>query len=147
MQSDDPGARRPACDCRLRCRAGCTGSMRESACTGAPSVTGGVSLLIGGFVLKYLFFGVSLIAFAPSVHAQDDATITVTATGTRGEVTASGQAVTVISEDEIESVQGADLTRIFDRVPGVVTSRNGGVGSVTAVRLRLCPATDSLAAS
>ncbi|MGB3797352.1 MAG: TonB-dependent receptor [Alteraurantiacibacter sp.] len=87
-------------------------------------------------MFKYLFFGVSLIAIAPSAQAQDDATITVTATGTRGEVTASGQAVTVIGVDEIEAVQGADLTRILERAPGVVISRNGGAGSVTAVRLR-----------
>ncbi len=85
---------------------------------------------------KYLFLGVSLAAIAAPSVAQEEASITVTATGTRIEVEDTGQAVTVIGKDEIEAVQGADLTRILERAPGVVTSRNGGTGSFTGVRLR-----------
>ena len=68
--------------------------------------------------------------------AQDEANITVTATGTRIEVEDTGQAVTVIGEAEIEAVQGADLTRILERAPGVTITRNGGTGSFTGLRLR-----------
>ncbi len=85
---------------------------------------------------KYLFFGVSLATLAHTAFAQDEATITVTATGTRIEVVDTGQAVTVIGEAEIEAVQGADLTRVLERAPGVAISRNGGTGGFTGVRLR-----------
>ncbi|MFB0611056.1 TonB-dependent receptor plug domain-containing protein [Aurantiacibacter poecillastricola] len=100
-------------------------------------------------VLKYLFSGVSLAVIAVPAIAQEEPlmidmgsaripeeTITVTATGTRIELEDTGQAITVIGEDEIEAVQGADLTRLLERAPGVVTTRNGGAGSFTGVRVR-----------
>ena len=85
---------------------------------------------------KYLLFGVSLSVLSAPAMAQDEDTITVTATGTRIEVEDTGQAVTVIGEAEIEAVQGADLTRVLERAPGVTITRNGGTGSFTGVRLR-----------
>jgi len=106
-------------------------------------------------MFKYLFFGVSLSALAVPVYAQEareederqitlashsiedgEETITVTATGTRIELEDTGQAVTVIGEGEIEAVQGPDLTRVLERVPGLTFSRNGGLGGFTGVRLR-----------
>jgi len=65
-----------------------------------------------------------------------DEQITVTATGNRSEVEDTGQAVTIIGRDEIEDVQGADLTRVLERAPGVTFSRNGGIGGFTGVRIR-----------
>lgn len=103
---------------------------------------------------KYLVSSVSLAAMTSPAMAQDycepngcdeisiadvrvpEETITVTATGTRGDIIASGQAITVIGEDEIEALQGADLTRILERAPGVAVTRNGGTGSFTGLRLR-----------
>ncbi len=101
---------------------------------------------------KYLFLSVSLAAVAGPAWAQDaveeeqfclcngtrvnEAEITVTATGTRIEVEDTGQSVTVFGETEIAAVQGADLTRILQRAPGVTIARNGGVGSFTGVRVR-----------
>ena len=85
---------------------------------------------------KYLLFGVSLSVLSAPAMAQDEDTITVTATGTRIEVEDTGQAVTVIGEAEIEAVQGADITRVLERAPGVTITRNGGTGSFTGVRLR-----------
>ncbi|MFN4114734.1 MAG: TonB-dependent receptor plug domain-containing protein [Sphingomonadaceae bacterium] len=70
--------------------------------------------------------------------------ITVTATGTRMEVKATGQPVTVLGEAEITSVQGADLTRALERVPGLTLSRNGGAGAFTGVRLRGAEAEQTL---
>jgi vitamin B12 transporter len=99
---------------------------------------------------KYLLSGISILAVAPAT-AQDEApsgqvviadyridetTITVTATGTRTEVEDTGQAVTVIGEAEIESVQGHDLTRVLERAPGVTFARNGPPGAFTGVRVR-----------
>ncbi|KLI63575.1 TonB-dependent receptor plug domain-containing protein [Aurantiacibacter marinus] len=103
---------------------------------------------------KYLFFGVSLSALALPAMAQDgpngeeqtrlasdsieraEDTITVTATGTRIELEDTGQAITIIGEEEIRRVQGPDLTRVLERVPGLTFSRNGGQGGFTGVRLR-----------
>lgn len=109
---------------------------------------------------NYLILSASIAAIAAPLQAQDSAEaaadtqeptissdpfaefrpeeteITVTATGTRIEIEDTGQAVTVIGRDEIESVQGADVTRVLERVPGVSFSRNGGVGSVTGVYVR-----------
>lgn len=109
---------------------------------------------------KYLLFLSCSVVFAVPAAAQDvagadtdeidqagcctfygtriasDGTITVTATGNRSEVEDTGQAVTIITRDEIEDVQGADLTRVLERAPGVAISRNGGIGGFTSVRVR-----------
>jgi len=106
---------------------------------------------------KYLYSGVSLALLGVPVAAQEtdtitlesvrvvpEETITVTATGTRIEVEDSGQAVTVLGQDEIASVQGADLTRVLERVPGLTVTRTGGAGSFTGVRLRGAEAEQTL---
>lgn len=66
----------------------------------------------------------------------DETTITVTATGMRGNVADTGQSVTVIDQAEIDSVQGADVSRVLRRAPGVAITRNGPPGSFTGVRVR-----------
>jgi len=68
-----------------------------------------------------------------------ETSFTITVTGNRSEVEDTGQAVTVIGEDEIEEVQGADLTRILRRSPGVTLTRNGGVGAFSTTRVRGAP--------
>lgn len=62
--------------------------------------------------------------------------VTVTANGLSTAIENTGQAVTVIEREEIESVQGADVTRVFQRAPGLSFSRNGGVGGFTGVNIR-----------
>ena len=62
--------------------------------------------------------------------------VTVTANGLGTNVQNTGQAVTVIGRDEIESVQGADVTRVLQRTPGLSLSRNGGIGGFTGVNIR-----------
>ncbi len=69
-------------------------------------------------------------------HPIRDTGITVVATGERERMSQSGQPISIISRAEIEAVQGADLTRILQRLPGVTVSRNGGAGSFTGVRVR-----------
>lgn len=100
---------------------------------------------------KYLLSGISFLCVAPAAAQQeepasdpivfadpriDETSITVTATGTRTEVEDTGQAVTVIGRDEIESVQGHDITRVLERAPGITISRNGPPGAFTGVRVR-----------
>ncbi len=65
-----------------------------------------------------------------------DDEITVLANGTREPVSRSGQAVSIFTRDEMDSVQGADLSRLLERTPGVALSRNGGPGNFTALRVR-----------
>ena len=47
-----------------------------------------------------------------------------------------GQSVTVLTAAEIQSSQTVVVSDLLARTPGVTVSRNGGVGSVTAVRIR-----------
>ncbi len=102
---------------------------------------------VGDIVHKYLFFLSCFVAFPvraqtadePDLYtlpAVDETGITVTATGVRSEIEDTGQAVTVIGRDAIEAVQGADLTRVLERVPGVTFSRNGAAGAFTGLRVR-----------
>lgn len=47
-----------------------------------------------------------------------------------------GQAVTVLTRDDIERRQTVVLSDLLATTPGVTVSRNGGIGTVTAVRIR-----------
>lgn len=97
--------------------------------------------------MKYLFlFGCSLIVSAPA-WAQDSAVaapetapndklIVVTATGSDQPIDKTGQSVSVIGKEEIESIQGPDLTRVLERLPSVNFSRNGPLGSSTSMFVR-----------
>lgn len=98
-------------------------------------------------MLKYLFLlSVATAAFPVAAQdasdetvaadAQSEASITVTATGLATDVGNTGQSVTVIGQDEIETVQGADITRVLTRVPAVSIVRNGPIGGFTGVFVR-----------
>lgn len=95
---------------------------------------------------KYLL-SVSALTFATPALAQgaDDIVIadqiradaiTVVATGSETRLSEVGQPITVITAAEIQSIQGPDITRVLERVPGITITRNGGPGSFTGVRLR-----------
>lgn len=62
--------------------------------------------------------------------------ITVLANGEREAIGSTGKSVSIFVREDIEAVQGADLTRLIERAPGVSLSRNGGPGAFTAVRIR-----------
>ena len=47
-----------------------------------------------------------------------------------------GQSVTVITRDEIEQRQTVAVSDLLATTPGITVSRNGGLGTVTAVRIR-----------
>ena len=102
--------------------------------------------------MKYLILLISF-AFAAPVLAQDQADapddtccvqasvpralgITVVAIGTPLAISETGQSVSVIDERELRSIQGPDLTRALERLPGVTLSRNGGPGGFTGLRVR-----------
>lgn len=92
------------------------------------------------------FAAVSLALCTVPAHAEEvsagdtkgasPVAITVTANGAPTLIEDTGQSVTIIGQDEIQSVQGADIIRVLERAPGITVNRNGGVGSATSVRIR-----------
>ncbi|MFM5932051.1 MAG: TonB-dependent receptor plug domain-containing protein [Novosphingobium sp.] len=97
--------------------------------------------------MKYLFLlGCSFAVAAPAWANEDvvysvanrigDEEITVLASGLRQPVDSTGQAISVVAADELASIQGPDITRVLERLPGVTLTRNGGLGAFTGVRVR-----------
>lgn len=100
--------------------------------------------------MKSLFLLTTALAVATPALAQDEAApanigiddrepntaITVLATGNPIRIDTAGQPISVIGTDEIQSVQGPDLTRVLERLPGLTIARNGGLGSTTSVFVR-----------
>ncbi|PEQ12050.1 TonB-dependent receptor [Novosphingobium sp. PC22D] len=96
--------------------------------------------------MKYLFLLSSALVVASPAMAQEsdivladrvrDDLITVTATGTGLVLTETGQAISVIGGDEINSIQGPDIARVLERLPGVTLARNGGLGGFTGLFVR-----------
>jgi len=99
---------------------------------------------------KYLLFSTILCSIASPILAQEedgeqeiviadairDTYITVVASGSSELITATGQPVSIIGADEIQAVQGGDIVRVLERLPGVTITRNGGVGGFGGVRVR-----------
>ena len=75
---------------------------------------------------------------SPVAATDDDAKRDVVVTATRAEQDRSevGQAVTVLTREDIERRQAVVLSDLLATTPGVTFSRNGGVGTLTTVRLR-----------
>jgi len=70
----------------------------------------------------------------PGIIRKDD--IVVTAAGVPQSAEDIGQAVTVIDRQTIEQRQTVALSDLLATTPGVTVSRNGGLGTLTAVRIR-----------
>jgi len=70
----------------------------------------------------------------PGIIRKDD--IVVTAAGVPQSPEDIGQAVTVIDRQTIEQRQTVALSDLLATTPGVTVSRNGGLGTLTAVRIR-----------
>jgi len=75
-----------------------------------------------------------------SAHAQtqdrDDDKIIVVASGVEQAADEVGRSVTVIDRETIERRQTVSLSDLLATTPGVTSTRNGGVGGLTAVRIR-----------
>ncbi|MBU6267953.1 MAG: TonB-dependent receptor [Sphingomonadales bacterium] len=89
-------------------------------------------------VKQVLALPFALVLAQPALadDAAPENAITVVATGSKLAVDQAGQPVTVLTADDLASIQGADITRALARVPGLTLSRNGGQGAFTGVRLR-----------
>ena len=69
-------------------------------------------------------------------HRLRDSSITVVATGLESAIDRTGQSVSIVGHDEIEAVQGADIARVLERLPGVTLARNGSLGGFTGLFVR-----------
>lgn len=87
--------------------------------------------------VKYLYIAAaaSTLVAVPAL-AQPADLITVVATGSPQRIDQTGQPITVLTAADLARLQGPDITRALEQVPGLTLSRNGGPGSFTGVRLR-----------
>lgn len=105
--------------------------------------------MTGVLRVKYLFLlGCSFFAAVPALaqeetsneiiltHRIRDNAITVVGSGVANRIWATGQSISVVDANEIATVQGPDLTRALERLPGVTITRNGGLGNFTGMRVR-----------
>lgn len=72
------------------------------------------------------------IVFADTLKQPD----IIVSAGVGQQASQIGQAVTVIDRDEIERRQTISVSDLLATTPGVTVSRNGGVGTLTTVRIR-----------
>jgi vitamin B12 transporter len=75
-------------------------------------------------------------AFVQTRQPVSESVITVTANGLGTDLRNTGQSITVLDREEIETLQGADPANALARVPGLSLSRSGPVGTVTSVNVR-----------
>jgi vitamin B12 transporter len=89
-------------------------------------------------VIKFKLFFYASAALLPAVaHAQaDDDRIVVVASGVEQEAETTGRSITVLDRAMIETRQTVSLSDLLATTPGVSSTRNGGPGGVTAVRIR-----------
>ncbi len=84
--------------------------------------------------MKKLKYAAAAIALLPgTVWAQD---IVVTASGFEQPREQVGQAITVITQDDLERTQTSVISDLLRTVPSVAVARNGGIGGVTSVFIR-----------
>jgi vitamin B12 transporter len=108
-------------------------------------------------MLKYLLLSTAILAAPLSAQSLDQPSAPETATeplrddevvvtGVRAEqsVRETGQAITVITRDEIERRQTVVVTDLLATTPGITVTRNGSVGGFTGVRLRGADAEQTL---
>ncbi|RZM19139.1 MAG: TonB-dependent receptor, partial [Sphingomonas sp.] len=88
----------------------------------------------------------ALIASAASAQTlpDDDSDVVVTASRVEQAADEIGQAVTVITRDEIERRQTMVVSDLLATTPGVTVTRNGGLGGFTGVRIRGAEAEQTL---
>jgi vitamin B12 transporter len=89
-------------------------------------------------VIKFKLFLYASAALLPAVaHAQsDDDQIVVVASGIEQEAETTGRSITVLNRETIETRQTVSLSDLLATTAGITSTRNGGPGSITAVRIR-----------
>lgn len=80
----------------------------------------------------------------PESDPTDSAEVVVTATGAEQARDRTGQAITVVTREQLEQRQTVVLTDYLATTPGVTVTRNGGPGGFTGVRIRGAEAEQTL---
>ncbi len=89
------------------------------------------------YKLTYLAGTACLAVLLPTaVQAQDANEIVVTASGFEQPKDETGQAITVIDEEELRQKQIAVVSDVLREVPSIAQGRNGGIGATTGVFIR-----------
>lgn len=87
-----------------------------------------------------MVFAASAMATTPALARQTDredrTDIVVTASGVEQPADQVGQAVTIVTREELERRQIVSVADFLATTPGVTVSRNGGIGTLTTVRIR-----------
>ena len=98
------------------------------------------------FVLRFAVSVLALAAAAPALAqaAPEDDQIVVTAARAPQKLDEVGQAMTVIDRAEIEARQTVSIADLLSTTPGVTVTRNGGIGSLTSLRIRGAEAEQTL---
>lgn len=73
---------------------------------------------------------------AQNGSGNDSDVIVVTATGVKQNIKDSGTAISVLTEEDILDQQSITVSGLLQELPGVNVTQSGGVGSLTAVRIR-----------
>lgn len=94
--------------------------------------------------MRFRFVLLTTAALAAPAAAQDASDIVVTATGVAQPADQAGQAVTVITRDDLDRRQTLSIADYLATTPGVVVSRSGPIGSQTSVRIRGAEAEQTL---
>ena len=122
----------------------------------------GVLFMTGVWRVKYLFLVGCSLGLAAPAWGQDAAQViaededlnmcsgecalgslivredsqTILVTGAKTSIYQAGQSISVVGPAELLAIQGPDLTRVLERLPGVTFNRNGGLGNFTGLRVR-----------
>ncbi len=100
-------------------------------------------------MLKYLLLSTAVLAFPAAAQSldqpeTDDDRIVVTAARAEQSVREVGQAITVITRDEIERRQTVVIADLLATTPGVTVTRTGSIGGQTSLRIRGAEADQTL---
>ncbi|MCP3736442.1 TonB-dependent receptor [Sphingomonas sp. RP10(2022)] len=99
-------------------------------------------LATGALTLATLFAAPAYAQIAPAPDGEDE--IVVTANRVAQPASEVGQAVTVVTRDEIDRRQTVSVADLLSTTPGVTVTRNGSLGGFTGVRLRGAEAEQTL---
>jgi vitamin B12 transporter len=83
-------------------------------------------------------------AFLAAPAFAEEAEIVVTATGAPQEADTTGEAITVVTREELETRQTVSIADYLATTPGVTVSHYGGPGTVTYLRIRGAEAEQTL---
>jgi vitamin B12 transporter len=83
-----------------------------------------------------LTYALAALALFPSAAFAAEDEIVVTASGTAQPAREVGQAITIIDQSKLETLQTSVISDILRIIPSISVARNGGVGAATSVFIR-----------